>query len=96
MGQIEAAQYLTKWATAIDTALTYLAYRDNFPGVFEYEVTEPFGKYLRSNLQKTGDYLVTVLVNEYIAEFFAQDEALTEAEVTNVTALIKANSGYRS
>jgi hypothetical protein len=50
MGQIEAAHYLSHWADKIVEHIRKLDDANwDFPGVFEYEVTEDFGAYLRQH-----------------------------------------------
>jgi hypothetical protein len=80
MGQIEVAQYLTPWASAIASALEYLntAGYGAFPGVFEYDVTEAFGACLRQDWGSTNEYFVSVLCSA-IRDWFADNgESLTE------------------
>lgn len=64
MGQIEVAQYLAPWAARIDEYLEKLVDENwSFPGVFEYEVTEEFGAWLRTNDVNNDAYIWTKLVN---------------------------------
>ncbi len=90
MGQIEAAQYVTNWAMAIANALQYLDQSApcDFPGVFEYEVTEYFGKALCEAYGQSNTYLATALVDS-MREFFAQgDDALNECQLMQLGAVI--------
>jgi hypothetical protein len=54
MGQIEVAHYLVPWADAVSRHLAELEESVwEFPGVYEYEVTEEFGAWLAHNVTAT-------------------------------------------
>lgn len=94
MGQVETAQHVAPWAQAIHNALQYLENAPcDFPGVFEYEVTEPFGKTLCECYGQSDDYLSQCLIDS-MREFFAQGEdALTEQQLLQLGAVVRETMG---
>lgn len=73
-GQIELVDALTSYAPLI--ASMFDNEKRNFPGVFHYEVTEPFGAWFAESLHATGklpDSAVGVeKLREMIEVYFAQ------------------------
>lgn len=94
MGQIEAAQHVAPWAQAIANALQYLENAPcDFPGVFEYEVTEYFGKTLCECYGQTDTYLAQCLIDS-MREFFAQgDGSLNECQLLELGGVIRETLG---
>ncbi|APU00327.1 hypothetical protein HOR55_gp40 [Ralstonia phage RS-PII-1] len=72
-GQIEAAHGIVKWASAIEAAMLDLWERKDFAGVFDYEVTEAFGKYLREH-HDYGLHRLALGLLLHIDQFFSQGE----------------------
>jgi uncharacterized protein (DUF1684 family) len=50
MGRIDAAHYLEPWAHKLSLIRDVTSAWKAFPGVFEYEVSESFGAWLRTHL----------------------------------------------
>lgn len=89
-GQIEVAQGIAKWAHAIEAAMHDLWARKDFAGVFDYEVTEAFGEYLRKHRDYSDRRLAFVLLC-LIDVFFSQGESrLTVDEMVRTHETILA------
>ncbi|SDD58653.1 hypothetical protein SAMN05216345_111154 [Cupriavidus sp. YR651] len=71
-GQSGAADCLVLWANLIDACLPVIeAMKLDYPGVFEYEVSEPAGVYLRQH-SCANTYLTRAHVADMIANFFCE------------------------
>ena len=76
MGAIELHQELSQYAVLSEEILDAMPNK-NFPGVYDYEVSEPFGTWFASTLIGSGsvpdfEYAKKHLV-ERVVEFFARD-----------------------
>lgn len=58
-GYVGAYACMAWWADCIDWVLSEVDPDTNFPGVFEYEVVEPFGTWLRGYVNKPTEHLHT-------------------------------------
>lgn len=89
MGQIDAAHAIAPWADAIGDCWEYLSDIQDFPGVFDYEVTEPFGQWLRANWDAPFPEAIGQLL-DLIKQFF-RDTVLSQDALSHLRHLIEAH-----
>ena len=76
MGQVDAAYHIQHWADRIEAVYVSASEIQDFPGVFDYEVTESFGEWLRANLHAPEPQQADQLI-DLVKAFFRQDAEIT-------------------
>lgn len=89
MGQIDAAYHIQHWADRIEAVYAVAAEIQDFPGVFDYEVSEAFGGWLRKNPSAPEQEQVDQLI-EHVACFFHADAELTLEILSRMRSVMSA------
>lgn len=89
MGVIEMVLGIVVYADFIENVLTLIGDEESYPGVFDYEVSSPFGKWYGEYIIVHNDVPAEKVAKEWIGREIVSFFAQADGEIIHIEKLIK-------